>query len=81
MYLSTRVHVLDVQQASVHRTSASSLICLGYKIPVSNVTGSEDGKNKQKRKELMTGMMPGEPSIPEQYRSVRVLPFFVSSSV
>lgn len=35
----------------------------------------------ERRKELIAGMKPGELSISEQCRNVRLLPFFVSSSV
>lgn len=47
--LSTWVHVLDMQRASVHRTSAFSLICLGYKIPVSNAVMMEKKKRRTNR--------------------------------
>lgn len=60
--LCTQIHVLDMQQASVHRTPASSLTYTDYKTAVSNVTGSQDGN----KKELITGMKPGDPSTSEQ---------------
>lgn len=60
--LSTRIHVLDMQQASVHRIPAFSLIYTDYKTAVSYVTGSRD----ENKKELITGMKPGEPSTSEQ---------------
>lgn len=62
------------RHASVHRTSARPPIQRGYKIPISNVTGSQDGKKE-------TGLKPGEPSTSEQCRSIRIPPFFVSSLV
>lgn len=64
--------------ASVQGAFAFSLIDLGYKIPISNVTGSENGKEK---KNLIAGMKPGELSVSEQCRNIRVVPFFVSSLV